>query len=230
MSGPRPELSAVSPAAPQRSDTRRVSGSSVRARALRFARRQGLWFVPFIAALALWTWSAASGDFDIGVRTASTLSGFLKEVAIFLPAMFVLVGLFDVWVPRRLVERHVGTTAGPLAIVWMLLLGTLQAGPLYGAFPVAVALYRKGASLRNVFIYLGAFSALKLPMLTFEVGFLGWRFSLVRTLVTVPVFVLLAYVLERLLPPGARLPESTPGETADRSRADASSVTRPGGH
>jgi uncharacterized membrane protein YraQ (UPF0718 family) len=172
------------------------------------------------AALALWAWSAAFGDFDVGERTASTLSGFLKEVAIFLPAMFILVGLFDVWVPRRVVERHVGTAAGPLAIVWMLLLGTLQAGPLYGAFPVAVALYRKGASLRNVFIYLGAFSALKLPMLTFEVGFLGWRFSLARTLVSVPVFVLLAYALERLLPPGTRLPESSPGEDAERSGTD----------
>jgi uncharacterized membrane protein YraQ (UPF0718 family) len=171
-----------------------------------------LWFVPVVAALALWIWSVSVGGFDLGARTGTTLYGFFKEVAIFLPAMFILVGLFDVWVPRRIVERHVGVNAGPLAIVWMLLLGTLQAGPLYGAYPVAVALYRKGASLRNVFIYLGAFSALKLPMLTFEVGFLGWRFSLVRTLVTVPVFVLLAYALERLLPAGASLPAAAPEE------------------
>jgi uncharacterized membrane protein YraQ (UPF0718 family) len=187
---------------------------------MRFIRRQGLWFIPVVGALALWAWSVAFGGFDIGARTGSTFFGFLKEVAIFLPAMFILVGLFDVWIPRRIVERHVGTAAGPLAIVWMLLLGTLQAGPLYGAFPVAIALYRKGAALRNVFIYLGAFSALKLPMLTFEVGFLGWRFSLARTLVTVPVFVLLAYALERLLPPGTRLPDMTPAEGARKSIAD----------
>jgi uncharacterized membrane protein YraQ (UPF0718 family) len=189
---------------------------TARARALRFARRWGFWLIPVVAALVLWVWSAVLGGFDLGARTASTLGGFLKEVAVFLPAMFILVGLFDVWVPRRIVERHVGSAAGPLAIVWMLLLGTLQAGPLYGAFPVAVALYRKGASLRNVFIYLGAFSGLKIPMLTFEVGFLGWKFSLVRATVTVVVFVLLAYLLERLLPADTRLPEMTPGEKRER--------------
>lgn len=177
-----------------------------------FLKRQGYWFLPLVAALALWGWSAALGDFDLGRRAGATLVGFLKEIAVFLPAMFILVGLFDVWMPRRLVEQHVGAAAGPLAIVWMILLGMLQAGPLYGAYPVAIALYRKGASLRNIFIYLGAFSAMKIPMLTFEVGFLGWRFSLVRTLVTVPVFVALAYVLEKILPQGVKLPEVTPGE------------------
>jgi uncharacterized membrane protein YraQ (UPF0718 family) len=190
---------------------------NARVRGLRFARRWGFWLAPVIAAVVLWAWSAGFGDLDLGARTGSTLAGFLKEVAIFLPAMFILVGLFDVWVPRRIVERHVGAAAGPMAIVWMLLLGTLQAGPLYGAFPVAVALYRKGASLRNVFIYLGAFSGLKIPMLTFEVGFLGWRFSLVRAVVTVIVFVLLAYLLERLLPLNTRLPEMTPGENKQGS-------------
>ena len=52
----------------------------------------------------------------------------------------------------------------------------------------------------------GAFSALKIPMLTFEVAFLGWQFSLVRTAVTLPVFVLLAYLLERLLPADVSIP------------------------
>lgn len=228
MSEPTPEISVVMPAAPQGLGTPGTSDPSARARVLRYARRQGFWFIPVACALALWAWSVAFGGFDLGARTGSTLSGFLKEVAVFLPAMFVLVGLFDVWVPRRIVERHVGTTAGPLAIVWMLLLGTVQAGPLYGAFPVAVALYRKGASLRNVFIYLGAFSALKLPMLTFEVGFLGWQFSLARTFVTVPVFVLLAYALERLLPPGTGLPEATPGEVLKKSTVGPEEVSHEG--
>ncbi len=198
---------------------------SARAKVTRFVRRQGFWFVPVLGALALWGWSAAFGGFALGERTGATLVGFLKEVAIFLPAMFVLVGLFDVWVPRRVVERHVGSEAGPLAILWMLLLGTLQAGPLYGAFPVAMTLYKKGASLRNVFIYLGAFSALKIPMLTFEVGFLGWRFSLVRTVVTVPVFIALAYVLERLLPSGTRLPGGQPDEDPNKTRIESVEVT-----
>jgi len=168
--------------------------------------------------IVLWAYDRVAAPFPYGREAGAGLWGYALEMIAFLPAMFVLVGLFDVWVPRRIVERHVGRDSGPLAIVWMVLLGTLQAGPLYGAFPVAVALWRKGTAPRNVFIYLGAFCALKIPMLTFEVAFLGWQFSLVRTAVTLPVFIFLGYLLERLLPvdvaipdPEATLPGGTPG-------------------
>lgn len=57
-------------------------------------------------------------------------------------------------------------------IFLVILLAMLQAGPLYGAFPVAHVLYKKGASIRNIFVYLGAFSSIKLPMLGIEIGYL----------------------------------------------------------
>lgn len=37
-------------------------------------------------------------------------------------------------------------------------------------------------------------------MLAFESAFLGWRFSLARVLITLPVVVVTALVLEKLLP------------------------------
>lgn len=175
------------------------------------------WALVALAA-ALWGYDRFVAPFAFGREAGEGLWTFTLEMAAFLPAMFVLVGLFDVWVPRRVVERHVGRDSGPLAILWMVLLGTLQAGPLYGAFPVAVALWRKGTAPRNVFIYLGAFSALKIPMLTFEVAFLGWQFSLVRTAVTLPVFIALAYLLERLLPADVTIPEAQERATGTPGR------------
>jgi uncharacterized membrane protein YraQ (UPF0718 family) len=124
---------------------------------------------------------------------------FTREMIAFLPLMFVMIGLFDVWFPREKIERHIGKKAGLKGTFWVIILATLQAGPLYGAFPVAYLLWKKGASIRNIFIYLGAFSALKIPMLTFEIGFLGLKFSLLRTLFTVPVFILIAIILEKYL-------------------------------
>ncbi len=164
------------------------------------------------ATVGVWSVAAVSapGAFEFGERAGRNLWEFSLEMALVLPAMFILVGLFDVWVPRRLIERHLGRDAGPLAILWMVLLGMLQAGPLYAAFPVAVALWRKGSAPRNVFIYLFSFCTIKIPMLVFEVGFLGWQFSLVRTAVTLPVFIGLAYLLEWLLPDDVTIPgEST---------------------
>jgi uncharacterized membrane protein YraQ (UPF0718 family) len=121
---------------------------------------------------------------------------FLKEMILFLPLMFILIGLFDVWVPREKIEKHIGHESGWKGTVLVILLATLQAGPLYGAFPFAYILWKKGCSIRNVFIYLGAFSTIKIPMLTFEIGFLGLKFSLLRTLITLPVFIIAGYIME----------------------------------
>lgn len=123
---------------------------------------------------------------------------FFTEMIAFLPLMFILIGLVDVWVPKERVERHTGPEAGIRGTFWVVLLAMLQAGPLYGAFPVAYILWKKGSSVRNIFIYLGAFSTLKVPMLAFEIGFLGLKFSLLRTIITLPVFILIAYAMETM--------------------------------
>lgn len=143
------------------------------------------------------TWGAGPAHNEIADRAGNAYLGFVREMLSFLPMMFLLVGVFEVWIPREIVERHVGENAGVLAIAWVVLLAMLQAGPLYGAFPVAAALSKKGCAARYVFIYLGAFSVMKLPMLSFEIGFLGWRFSLMRLALTLPVFVIIGFIMGR---------------------------------
>lgn len=171
-----------------------------------------------VVVLGLWAYAAWVHPLPYGQRVGQSFWQFMKEMGSFLPAMFILVGLFDVWVPRRIVERHVGRESRFLGMLWMIIFATLQAGPLYAAFPIAVALWRKGAAPRNVFIYLGAFAAMKIPMLTFEVTFLGWEFSLVRTAVTLPVFIGIGYLMERLLPKGFTLPETERPATGSPGR------------
>jgi len=75
----------------------------------------------------------------------------------------------------------------------------LQAGPLYGAFPVAYVLFKKGASVRNIFIYLGAFSSMKLPMLGIEIGYLGIKFTILRTLISLPLFICIGFIMEKII-------------------------------
>ncbi|MCM8830367.1 MAG: hypothetical protein NC824_05145, partial [Candidatus Omnitrophica bacterium] len=62
---------------------------------------------------------------------------FFIEMITFLPLMFILIGLFDVWFPKEKVEKHIGGESGLMGIVWVILLAMVQVGPLYGAFPVA---------------------------------------------------------------------------------------------
>ncbi|MGB4291614.1 MAG: permease [Bacteroidales bacterium] len=135
-------------------------------------------------------------DFAAGEKIGLNFWMFFKEMILFLPLMFILIGLFDVWVPRERIEKHIGKESGWKGTGIVMLLATLQAGPLYGTFPFAYILWKKGCSIRNIFIYLGTFSAIKIPMITFEIGFLGLKFSLLRTLITLPVFILIGYLME----------------------------------
>jgi uncharacterized membrane protein YraQ (UPF0718 family) len=153
------------------------------------------WDIAAIAGFAAFIIITYIVDLEFGKTVENNFIDFFLEMAGFIPCMFILVGLFDVWVPKESIQKHIGEESGIQGIILVILLAMLQAGPLYGAFPVAYILYRKGCSVRNIFIYLGAFSTLKIPMLGFEIGFLGLKFSLLRTIITLPVFILIAAIM-----------------------------------
>jgi uncharacterized membrane protein YraQ (UPF0718 family) len=153
-------------------------------------------FVLVFAVFIVVSWIA---KFAGGMEIGKNFRMFFLEMILFLPLMFILIGLFDVWVPRGKITRHVGPGSGSMGIFWVILLAMLQAGPLYAAFPVAALLWKKGCSVRNVFVYLGAFSTLKIPMLAFEIGFLGLKFSLLRALFSLPIFIGIGYLLALVL-------------------------------
>jgi len=121
---------------------------------------------------------------------------FIKMVT-FLPCMFIVIGLFDVWLPKEKVEKHIGANSGVVrGAVWCIFLGIFQAGPLHGAFPVAHLLWSKGCSIKNIFIYLSTSSTFKLTALTFEIAFLGLKFSLLRVFISLPVIILIGCLME----------------------------------
>ncbi len=122
---------------------------------------------------------------------------FLKEMLFALPVMFILIGLFDVWVPKEKVQKHIGEASGVKGVLLVMLLAFVQAGPLYAAFPVAYILKKKGTSSVNIFIYLSSFTMAKVPMITFEIGFLGLKFSMLRLIFSIPVFILIGIIMGR---------------------------------
>jgi uncharacterized membrane protein YraQ (UPF0718 family) len=153
------------------------------------------WVILFL----IFSMGSVVGHYVPGQKIYQNFSSFFIELVSFLPLMFILVGLFDVWIPKEKIEKHIGHNSGIAGSFWVILLAMLQAGPLYASFPVAYILSKKGASVRNVFIYLGAFSAMKLPMLTFEVSFVGWKFALLRFVFTVPLFIIIGILMEKFL-------------------------------
>ena len=137
-----------------------------------------------------------------GSTAISSSVDYLVEMLLFIPPIFVLVGLLDVWVPRKIVEKHVGPDSGAKGVVISILVATAAAGPLYAAFPVADALLKKGCRLANAVIFLGTWATIKIPMLMMEIKFMGLSFALTRLILTVPVVILIGYLVEKMVETG----------------------------
>ena len=154
--------------------------------------KQWLWLAAYLMA----TLSSFIFGFNPGREVFGNFTKFFIEMITFIPFLFIIIGLFDVWFPKEQIEKHIGKESGIKGMFLVIVLAMLLAGPLYGAFPVAYILYKKGASIKNIFIYLGAFSSLKIPMLGIEIGYLGIKFTLARTLVSLPLFIAIGYLME----------------------------------
>ena len=138
-------------------------------------------------------------------KTAALLLGenILMVLGI-LPPVFILLGLFDVWISRERVAPHLGEKSGLRGMALSVLLGSSSAGPLYIAFPIAEVMIRKGTSLRNIFIVIGAWSTMRIPMALFEISNLGFAFGLSRYAISLTGVVLMAWALNSLLTPDER--------------------------
>lgn len=116
-----------------------------------------------------------------------------------LPPIFILIGLLDVWVKKETMVKYMGKDSGIVGILLGFFLGSAAAGPLYGAFPVAGVFLNKGSRLANVWIIVGAWASMKIPLLLFEVSAMGIKFTLIRFVMDVFGVLVIAFAMERIL-------------------------------
>jgi len=122
---------------------------------------------------------------------------YLVEMVVILIPVAVLMGLFEVWVPKQLIGKYLGHESGWKGILLALLFGSAPTGPLYVAFPIVAMLLKKGASPLNVIILLNAWAAIKIPQLLIEAKFLGPSFMLLRLALTVPSAILMGWLIQK---------------------------------
>ena len=137
--------------------------------------------------------------FEKGKETGQAFFDVLMEMLKILPCAFILIGLFEVWVDRETIIRHLGDNSGVKGYFWVMLLAGFSIGGLYVAFPLAQTLHKKGASLKVIFAYLGFAGIFRIPMTIFELSFLGIPFTLVRLMVTAPLFLVTGIIMGTIL-------------------------------
>ncbi|MBC8388859.1 MAG: permease [Actinobacteria bacterium] len=124
---------------------------------------------------------------------------YFLELAMILPAVMIIIGLFSVWIPKETVVKYMGKTSGIKGIFISIILGMLPTGPLYIAFPMAVALLKKGAKVSNIIIFISAWACIKLPQELVEIQFLGIEFTLLRLTLTIISVIIMGIIIEKII-------------------------------
>jgi uncharacterized membrane protein YraQ (UPF0718 family) len=134
---------------------------------------------------------------DLGKEALSNTSYYLIEMFQILPVIFMLTVAIDILIPKEWIIKRLGSRSGIVGGVLALAFGSLSAGPIYAAFPIAKMLHKKGASVSNVVIILSAWAVIKVPMLANEMKFLGSEFMLTRWLLTVVLIMAIGWIMKQ---------------------------------
>ena len=161
---------------------------------LALLKRYALFFVLLIVYAGLFVKTPEIGQTAMGITLKN-----VKEMLIVVAPIFLLLGLLDIWVERDTMMKYMGENSGIIGVVLAFLLGSMAAGPLYGAFPLAAMLLKKGSKFSNVYILLGAWSTTKIPLIMFEASSMGLEFMLVRLALNLVGIVAIALIIDKVL-------------------------------
>ena len=118
-------------------------------------------------------------------------------IILYLPGLFILMGLIEVIIPKEFFIKKLGKNSGWVGSFYSFMLGSILPGPLYLSFPIAMVMVKKGVSLFNVALFVGAWSCFKIVEEVLELHFLGVKFMLLRIIITIPFVILTAYIIDR---------------------------------
>lgn len=137
--------------------------------------------------------------FEPGKSLLKNFWEYIKFILTIMPAVFLLIGLFNVWVKKETVIKHMGHKSGIKGYVLAIILAFAVVGGLFAALPISKQLHDKGSRLGVVMTYLGASCVCRVPMTLFEASLLGWEFTAIRFIVSLPLIILSSIFIEKVM-------------------------------
>jgi uncharacterized membrane protein YraQ (UPF0718 family) len=104
----------------------------------------------------------------------------LKRTLPLLVVAFVIVGYVNALEPQSFVRTWIGPESGLKGILIGTAAGMLLPGGPYVVFPLIATLFGSGAGMGPTLAMITSWAALALLSVSFELPFLGWRFTLIR--------------------------------------------------
>lgn len=137
-------------------------------------------------------------DINLTYKSLDNTLNQVISMLLIVPPIFILIGLFDVWVPREQVIAHMGEESGMKGMFLAFLLGAFSAGPTVASFPVALIMLKKGAKYSNVMFFIMTWSTLKIPIIFFQVSQIGLTLTAIINLSMLVVFIFGALLTDKL--------------------------------
>jgi uncharacterized membrane protein YraQ (UPF0718 family) len=104
----------------------------------------------------------------------------LKRTVPLMLVAFAIVGFVEELAPQEIVRAWIGPGSGIQGIFVGEVAGALMPGGPYVVFPLIAALYQAGAGIGPTLAMITSWSGLALLSASFELPFLGWRFTAIR--------------------------------------------------
>lgn len=134
-----------------------------------------LWALALV--LLAYAWRRNDGSLRRGVNQGWQT---LRRIFLLMVVAFVIVGYVNVLSPQDLVQTWIGPGSGWRGLLVAEGVGMLLPGGPYVVFPLISVLYQAGAGLGPAVTLISSWATLALISLTFELPFMGWRFTAVR--------------------------------------------------
>lgn len=151
-----------------------------------------------VIVVGLYAWAFIT-DPSRGLQALASSGRTILSVALIIMSVFSALGLFGALVDKQAVGRRLGHGSGIRMLLLAAAFGTVLVGPVYAVFPLLKAFREHGARWGVIVAVMTAW-AVKVPMIPLEIKFLGWEFSLVRSVLIVLTAVLMGWLFDRLMP------------------------------
>ncbi len=134
-----------------------------------------LWIISL--GLVVYAWRRGDGSLKRGLALGWLT---LKRNSILLLVAFLLVGYVNVLSPTDLIQVWIGPDSGLRGLFLSEVIGMLLPGGPYVVFPLIAVLYNSGAGLGPAVTIVTSWSTQALLTISFELPFMGWRFTAIR--------------------------------------------------
>ena len=117
------------------------------------------------------------GEHIIGLKWSWTLTLQILPLVVF---SFIIAGMINTLIPKETISNWIGAESGLRGILIGTVMGGLTPSGPFVSMPIAAGLLRSGASIGTMVAFLTGWSLIALHRLPMEIGFLGWKFALIR--------------------------------------------------